>query len=487
LAVATPSATSAPGALFAELDAMVEAAMAQRHIPGVAVGVLYQGEEYVRGYGVTNVDSPQPVDGDTLFRIGSITKTFTGTAVMRLVERGLLELEAPVRRYLPALQLADESVAARVTVRQLLNHSAGWLGDDYADFGRGDDAQALYAETMWQLPQLTPLGEVFAYNNAAADLAGYLVAAVTGSVYEDALEDLVLGPLGLDHSGFFTDELIGYTIAASHDVQGDRAVVDRAIWPIPRSLHATGGIISSVRDQLRYARFHLGEVAGTDGDPILSPDTLALMRSDPGPGGTLVFEIDGVCVSWWQRRTAEGVPVFQHGGAWYGQNSDLLFVPEQDFAMVILTNSVNGPLLLNDISYSGWALERFAGLSNPPAVPHDLEPAQLAEYEGEYVNLLIPTDRGAAMLAAQESPEDATATPAAGASAVFEADPIEIHVDGGGLRVRGALDLTLTFYRDDYALTTDADGVVSRSDFLRGPDGRIAWYRNRGRLYRRQD
>ena len=82
-------------ALFAQLDAKIEAAMADYHIPGVAVAVSYRGQEHVRGYGVTNVDYPQPVDGDTLFRIGSVTKTFTATTVMRLVEQGRLALDAP--------------------------------------------------------------------------------------------------------------------------------------------------------------------------------------------------------------------------------------------------------------------------------------------------------------------------------------------------------------------------------------------------------
>ncbi len=145
------------------LDEKIRTAMAQYQIPGVAVGVYYQGQEHVRGYGVTNVDYPQPVDGDTLFRMGSITKTFTGTTIMRLVEQGLLNLDAPLRTYLPNLRLADESVAARVTLRQCLNHSAGWLGEYYPDFGRGDDALCRYVAGMAELPQLTPLGQVFAY------------------------------------------------------------------------------------------------------------------------------------------------------------------------------------------------------------------------------------------------------------------------------------------------------------------------------------
>lgn len=152
----------------------------QYKIPGVAMGMYYQGQEHVRGYGVTNVDYPQPVDGGTLFRIGSTTKTFTGTTVMRLVEQGLLDLDAPVRTYLPSLRLADESVAARVRVRQILNHSAGRLGEYYSDFGRGADAITRYVAGMAELPQLTPPGEVFAYNNAAVVLTGHVIERIAG-------------------------------------------------------------------------------------------------------------------------------------------------------------------------------------------------------------------------------------------------------------------------------------------------------------------
>jgi CubicO group peptidase (beta-lactamase class C family) len=113
-AQASPAASNDP--LFRLLDERIEAAMSRYHIPGVAVGVLYNGREYLRGYGVTNVDYPQPVDENTLFRIGSTTKTFTGTTIMRLVEQGILDLNAPVQTYLPTLKLADPA-AERVTVR----------------------------------------------------------------------------------------------------------------------------------------------------------------------------------------------------------------------------------------------------------------------------------------------------------------------------------------------------------------------------------
>jgi CubicO group peptidase (beta-lactamase class C family) len=464
-----PAAAQDDDALFRELDAKVEAGMARYRIPGVAVGVYYRGREYVRGYGVTNVDHPQPVDGDTLFRIGSTTKTFTGTTVMRLVEQGLLDLAAPVRTYLPNLKLADESVAASVRVRQLLNHSAGWLGDFQRDFGRGDDAIARYVAGMTQLPQLTPPGGVFAYNNAAIVLAGYLSERVAGHPYEDVVRRQVLDPLGLDHTFFFSDEIVGYDVAASHRIEGEQPVVASSLWPLPRSLNPTGGLISSARDQLRYARFHLGDGRAADGTPVLSPATLQAMRTDLGPGGTLGVELDGVGVTWWQHRTAEGVPVFQHGGDWPGQHSGFFFVPDRGFALTVLTNCTSGPALIGDLFFDNWALRQFAGLSNPPAVAQALSPAQLAPYEGLYWAREVD--------------------PAPGEPAETW---IEFSAADGRLRARlgdeaSALtqEYTLAFYRDNYVVRLDGQGqpTFRRADFIPGPDGRIAWYRSGGRLH----
>jgi CubicO group peptidase (beta-lactamase class C family) len=452
-------------ALFRELDERIEAAMKRYHVPGVAVGIWSQGREHLRGFGVTNVDHSVPVDADTLFRIGSTTKTFTATAMMRLVEQGRVDLQAPVRTYLPDFALADEAVANRVTVRQLMNHSAGWLGDDYGDFGRGDDALARYVAGLKQLPQLTPLGQVFAYNNAAFVVAGRMIELLTGKPYETALQELVLDPLGLKHSGFFTDRLIGESISASHDVENDRAVVMRGGWAFPRSINPTGGLISSAREQLAYARFHLGDGTGADNKRVLSQQSLEAMRANPGPGGTVTMEIDGVCVGWWQRPTAQRVPVFQHGGSWGGQRSDFFFVPDRQFAMTVLTNSTSGPKLLAELGRSGWALTKFCGLSNPPADPKPQPAARLKEYEGHYTGWVIQPD----------GPPDKIAELHA-----------ELKATDGSLRVTGDMESSLTFYRDDYVLAVDRDNQVTRSDFLRGPDGKVAWLRDSGRLWAKQ-
>src|SRR5512134_244980 len=171
-------------ALFDDVCATVEAKVEETETPGVAVGLLHDGVEQHAGFGVTSVESPVDVTPDTLFQIGSITKTFTGTVAMILVERGELDLDAPVRSYLPKLALADRDVAERVTTRHLLMHTAGWVGDYFADHGGGDDALARMVADLEQLPQLTPLGQVWSYNNAGFYLAGRVIEVIAGEPYE---------------------------------------------------------------------------------------------------------------------------------------------------------------------------------------------------------------------------------------------------------------------------------------------------------------
>lgn len=200
---------------FRGLGEQVTAAMERLHIPGVAVGIVRGVEEYETGFGVTNVEHPLPVDADTLFSIGSITKAFTATALMRLLpsasphsslppplggpggfgEGQRLDLDAPIWTYLPDLKLADEDVAARATMRQLLTHTGGWVGwamnwSGPRDYGR--DALARALPKMAQIPQLAPLGELFSYSNNGYVLAGRVLEILTGRPFDTAVTRLVL-------------------------------------------------------------------------------------------------------------------------------------------------------------------------------------------------------------------------------------------------------------------------------------------------------
>jgi CubicO group peptidase (beta-lactamase class C family) len=149
----------------------------------------------------------------------------------------------------------------------------------------------------------------------------------------------------------------------------------RAPWRLPRNANPAGGLISTTSDQIRYARFHLG-----DGGGVLRPDTLALMRRP-------TFAMDGAAIGdrvgiTWLLRDVEGVTLVGHGGSTNGQQSLFQMVPEHDFAITVLTNSTAGARLNREML--DWALGAYLGVERTDPEPLPLTAAQLSEYAGEY-------------------------------------------------------------------------------------------------------
>jgi CubicO group peptidase (beta-lactamase class C family) len=225
---------------MSELQDKVTALAAELEVPGVSAGVIVDGTEEQAYAGVTSLENPLPVDATTLFQFGSTGKTYTATAIVRLAEQGLVDLDAPVRTYVPELVLKDEEVAARVTVLQLLNHTAGWDGDLMDDMGNGDDALEKYVRRMATIEQVTPLGATVSYNNASLSLAGRVIEKVTGSTYERAISELVLEPLGLTSTWFFPNDIMTRRFAVGHNRHQDGTTTVARPWALPRSGNPAG-------------------------------------------------------------------------------------------------------------------------------------------------------------------------------------------------------------------------------------------------------
>ena len=358
-------------------------------VPGVAVGVIHEGEEHYGYAGVTSVENPLPVDQSTLFQFGSTGKTYTATALMRLVEQGKVDLDAPVRTYVPELQLKDDDAATRVTVLQLLNHTAGWEGDLMEDMGNGDDALAKYVARMAEIEQVSPLGATVSYNNASLSLAGRVIEKVTGSTFEMAIGDLVLGPLGMSSTFFFPNDVMTRRFAVGHNRHDDGTITVARPWAIPRGSNPAGGMSATARDQITWARFHLGDGTATDGTRLLSQDNLARMqRPTADMKGSALG--DAVGISWLLGEVA-GVATVSHGGTTNGQHSDFTLVPERRFGVISMSNcGPNGPQLNHKVVR--WALERFLGLIDTEPEPIRLPDEQLAPYTGRFETIAAIVD-----------------------------------------------------------------------------------------------
>ena len=180
------------------------------------MAVLSGDEVDAAASGVLNLATDVEATVDSLFQIGSITKVWTATLVMQLVDEGQIELDAPVRRYLPGFKVADEAVSEAVTIRHLLTHTSGIDGDHFADTGRGDDYLERYVETCAELPQVHPLGGTMSYCNTGYTILGRVLEVVADTVWDELLRRRLVEPLGLTHTVTLPEDVLRFRAAIGH-------------------------------------------------------------------------------------------------------------------------------------------------------------------------------------------------------------------------------------------------------------------------------
>jgi CubicO group peptidase (beta-lactamase class C family) len=358
---------------FKKIARKIVSEMKRLQVPGVAIGVWHRGQELAEGFGITSVEHPLPVTPDTLFQTGSISKTFTGTLLMQLVEQGKVDLDAPVRKYIRDFRVRDQKVSEKVTVRHLLTHMGGWVGDYFNDFGNSDEALAKMVKDVAKLPQVQPLGTIWSYNNTGFNVASRIIEVVTKKPYEQVAQEMLFDPLGLKMSFFYPDDmLLTHRVVVGHQKVGEKVQVARP-WAIGRAGNGVGGVISTVRDLLQYARFHMSNGKKN----VISGKSLRAMRVpqvDAGPRGKMG-------ITWFIRKVGD-LTIYAHGGATNGQQAYFFFIPDQDFACAILTNSDDGGIIITAVFNE--ALKLYFNATSQPPPPVRRPAAEIKEYVGRY-------------------------------------------------------------------------------------------------------
>jgi CubicO group peptidase (beta-lactamase class C family) len=446
---------------FEQLRAVVRDAMQRAHAPGAAIGVLHGDRQDAAGFGVTSLEHPLAVTAETLFQTGSISKTFTATAALCLVERGVLDLDAPVRRYLPDLRLIDDDVAQRVTTRHLLTHTGGWLGDYFDDPGRGEDALTRMVAVLGELPQVTPLGGHWSYSNSGFYLAGRVIEVATDAPFEVVVRREVFEPLGMEMSFYFPEEVMTHRFAVGHR-RGTEGTELARPWELARAAHPAGGVISAVGDLLRYARFHLDGGIAPDGRQLIPRELLAAMHQP-----RIEIGDESMALAWFGR-TFGGERVLHHGGATTGQRALLWLVPGRELAIAGFVNHDEGNQVLNE-SFAA-AMQLYLGLEQPDPDPLPTDPAAAAELAGRY------TAAAADLELTLDGEDLVLQVTLKGGFPRRDSPPPPVQPDPA----------RMAFIGPDRLMVLEGPAKGSRTQVIR-EEGKVAWLRHSVRIYRRAD
>lgn len=343
----------------------------------MAAAIIHGDETETVVTGTASIETGFPVTEEALFLIGSISKVYTATLVMRLCEIGLLDLDTPVMTYIPELELASASAREEITLRHLLSHSAGFEGDRFIDYGRGDDALAKAIAEFGTLAQWFRPGSFYSYCNAGFYLTGRIIEKVTGKPFETVMTEELRDPLGLEHTFILPEYALGRPFATGHKVDRREGVSLATSQSLPRCVAAAGGIMSSIGDLMRFARLHLGN-GEVDGIRIISEESALAMQE-------AFVEADTFDRSYgigWSLQAYPGVTAVGHGGAWGGHRAHLTIVPERRFAIGVLVNSDAGVRAYTEVEE--WALEHEVGITVPKPEPITMADEALDRFTGTF-------------------------------------------------------------------------------------------------------
>jgi CubicO group peptidase (beta-lactamase class C family) len=344
-------------AMLADLNAYIEDAVERYGVIGASVAVVQHGEViYTNGFGTTELNGDRPVDSQTLFMIGSITKSMTSLVLATLVDEGLLTWDTPVTDVLPMFALSDPAVTPQIRVRDLLNMTSGVAPYDMVSL-LNDFSPVDMMDYVAGIPLLAQPGEQWNYSSLMVALGGLAAAKASGEANDDMLENTyfdlvqqrVFDPLGMTASTFDFDSAIAEeNHAASHSVNiftGETVAVPVNLERFSGSVAPAGAVWSNAEDMARYLAMQQMRGLASDGSRVVSEENLLATQSveyaypDGSGGYGMGWAIDDY----------HGLKQVGHGGVTLGSVSYLGFLPDADLGVVILTN---GFLSLEDFRYA---------------------------------------------------------------------------------------------------------------------------------------
>ncbi|MDQ2812667.1 MAG: beta-lactamase family protein [Actinomycetota bacterium] len=366
----------------ANWTARLRALASRAGVPGATLGIWFDGQEVVAAHGVLNCATGVPVTEDSLFQIGSITKIWTATMVMQLVDEGLLSLDTTVAEALPGIRLGAADVGGQVTIQHLLTHTSGIDGDIFTDTGRGDDCVRRYVGELARASSTFPAGTAYSYCNSAFVLLGRIIEVLDDRSWDTSLRERLIGPLALTQTVTLPEEAILHRAAVGH--HDGRVPVQT--WGLPRSVGPAGLITATASDLLTFARLHLDGGVAPHGKRLLSEDSVAAMQQ---PRAAIPeFASPGAAIGLgWRLGSWSGRPVLGHDGDTVGQSAYLRIDPEARVAACLLTNTAESESLfrgLFDEVFGDLLGVTMPAAARPAPVPYPGSDPPALQHAGRY-------------------------------------------------------------------------------------------------------
>ncbi len=401
----------------------------QARVPGAVLGIWADGQEILAAHGVLNRATRVRVSTDSVFQVGSITKLWTATMIMQLIDEGLLSLDTTVAQALPGLRLGAADLAEQVTVAHLLTHTSGIDGDIFTDTGRGDDCVARYVDLLDRASSAFPPGTGYSYCNSGWVVLGRMIEVLDGRSWDDSLRERLCTPLELAKTVTLPEEAILHRAAVGHRAGGARVQV----WGLPRSVGPAGLITAAPHDLLTFARFHLDGGVAPDGKRLLSEASVAAMQ-EPREAIPDISTSGAAIGLGWRVYRWDGHTIVGHDGDTIGQSAYLRVDPRAHVAACLLTNSGQSASLKRGVFAEVFGT--LVGVSMPPPPrPFAVGPAELdlERHAGRYerssrrfdvsvrhsVLHLLLTATGELATLAEAQPEDLILYPADASGANF--------------------------------------------------------------------
>jgi len=349
---------------------------ADEDVPGAALGVWVDGQEVAAAaHGVLNAETGVRATTDSLFQIGSITKAWTTTMIMQLIDEGRLSLDTTVAEILPGIRLGRADASEQIAIRHLLTHTSGIDGDIFTDTGRGDECVERYVGELGEAAQVFAPGAAYSYCNSGFVLLGRVIEVLDGRIWDASLRERLIRPLGLTRTVTLPEEAIRHRAATGHR-ERPRQDQPVSVWGLPRSVGPAGLITSSVEGVLAFARLHLDGGVTPDGTRLLSQASVEDMQRQraeiPGSGDPAAVGLG------WRLHRWGGRQIFGHDGGTIGQTAYLRIDPEARLVACLLTNSAESQSLFQRLfsevfdTYAGVTVPPSPGPADGPAIP-DLE------------------------------------------------------------------------------------------------------------------